>query len=657
MNRSNLCPLLVNFLRMFVEDLCKTGRDAIFFNILKVLQFYLWKNSEHQVLFYQVGIYQTFISTIFKYYPKETVEFIHLTVLSSPRVFISKKDNLVNILDLHVNVRKLHKDDFGSMKKLLDIAHLHLNKKFKDILFDLPSLDLKISEYLVEELPFWRLENIQVAISEIKTSPSKFEYLQKLFGLISDSLHFRVINFKMKVKLMTALSPETLLKIISMNKEDAIFHKICIQLFDRIYIKLLDENEQTKELVIDYLSIFNFFTHELASLKEMKNLNNLFEPFKKLLYKSIFRFTNFILNFVDSRLIEYIHYSQRFQELLNLIIDINNIDGEEDLNPYNKSQDKLVNIEFSNGKLNEKQKLSLRKLLKSLQENILPIIQPQIKQKKRLFEFNRSINMNSGCYENVFAMEDEKVLHKHILVCYQNFKNEITILNPEKNQYFKVINSSNKDIEQRDSVRNLCLFLINQLRQSNWTYEKKRMRYKIMKCLSNIFYYCTLPMQTSFDQILENNEYNTAIMDVLWVQLRKKINYVKCINNMNSLYFQTFEECLMLIKLHQFLCEDNNFKFKNWFRLQILPDSKKNRIIDLFETFINLCNSMNWSTNYQVNEIEDFPVYTKEHLFKLGIFIFDFINETLSGPCNENQLEVIYIFFIKFRYFLFIINL
>ena len=646
MNQSNLCNLFHNFLIMFVGDLYKTGRDALFLNILKVLQFYLWKNSEHQALFYKDGVYQNFLDKIFKYYPQQTVDFIYLTVISSPRIFISKKGNLGNILNLHSNVRKTYSNDFGSMKKLLEISHLHLDKRFKDILFDMPSYDLLISETLVEELPFWRLERIQEVLFQKNENPARYQYLLELFGLLSDSLHFRIANFKVKEKLMIALNPDTLLKIMSTDQSNLTLRRICMQLFDRIYVKLLDQNEQTKEHAVDYPNIFKFLISEMTILENLKNFQ-FSDEYEKVLYKTIFRLCNFISHFVDSRLTEYFPYFNYFEEIFNLIEKNNQSKGIEEIKSPVKKEDNLITIEFGNEKLNE-QKKNLRKLLSILQKNIVLIIRPQAKQKELLSNFDRCININSGCYENDLGIENEKTLHKNFLMSYQNFKNEITIKNPEKNAYFKIINSSSKDVEQRDSVKNLCLFLLNQLRQNNWTYEKKRMRYKIMKCLSNIFFFCTLSMQTSFYQILTNNDYYTSIMDNIWVQLRKKVMFVKCVNNLNSLYFQTYEECLMLIKLHQFFCEDNNFKFKNWFRSDILPDSKKNRIIDLFEMFTNLSDSLNWSTNYQVNEIEDFPLYNKQHLVKLGIFIVQCINEVLAGPCKENQLEVFIRLFFYF---------
>ena len=644
MNQSNLCILFQNFLIMFVGDLYITGRYALFSKILKVMQFYLWKNSEHQVFFYKAGVYQKFFDKIFKFFPKETVEFIYLTVLSSPRIFISKKGNLVQILNIHANVRKLYSTDFLSMKKILEVAHLHLDKRFKDILFDMPSYDLLISETLVEELPLWRLERIQETIAQKNENLTRYQYLLELFSLLSDSLHFRVVNYKVKEKIMVALNPDTLLKIMSTDQENLSLRRIFMQLFDRIFVKLLDQNEKTKEHVVDYPTIFKFLISEMTILEKLKNVP-FFVMYEKVLFKTIFRLCNFIVNFVDSRLTQLFPYFDYFQEILTIITKNTKITDTQKLNNFEKKDEKSIIIELSNEIINEQKKINLRKLLSMLQKNILLLIGPQVKQNEQLLNFDNCINMNSGCYESILQKETEKILHKNILIYYQDFKNEITINSPEKNAYFKIINSSSKDIEQRDSVRNLCLFLLNQLRHSNWTYEKRKMRYKIMKCLSNIFYFCTLPMQTSFYQILENNDEYTSIMDNVWKQLRKKVMHVRCVNNLNSLYFQTYEECLMLIKLHQFLCEDNNFKFKNWFRLNILPDSQKNRILDLFEMFTNLSDSLNWSTNYQIDEIEDFPYYNKQHLFKLGIFMFQYINEILSGPCKENQLEVlIYIF-------------
>ena len=99
-----------------------------------------------------------------------------------------------------------------------------------------------------------------------------------------------------------------------------------------------------------------------------------------------------------------------------------------------------------------------------------------------------------------------------------------------------------------------------------------------------------------------------------------------------------FQKSLILVKFHQFLCEDNNRDFKDLFREKKLPnDPKGNRVIRFLTIIQKICDQCEWHKNYEEYTIQHFKPYNRSYLFSLGINVFDCLQELTTGPNLENQ--------------------
>lgn len=225
---------------------------------------------------------------------------------------------------------------------------------------------------------------------------------------------------------------------------------------------------------------------------------------------------------------------------------------------------------------------------------------------------------------------------------YDLYKKKLSSVEAIDNNFLNILLENTT--EAKEICENLCIFYMKQLRLENWTPKKQKSIFKLMKCFINTFFFVTGPMQENIYNIVKNPEIK-IIINNLWEKLRIIMNYVKCKTTLNKIFKESFEHVIILLKVHQFLCEDNNRKFKDFFRIEEIPHLKHNRLTGLVEMFSKICDSNNWHDNYDTGRLDSFPNSNKSYLFPLGIANLECLSELLTGPCLENQKQI-----FKFNY-------
>ena len=132
-------------------------------------------------------------------------------------------------------------------------------------------------------------------------------------------------------------------------------------------------------------------------------------------------------------------------------------------------------------------------------------------------------------------------------------------------------------------------------------------------------------------------------MNACWCEMKWCQTYIKFKTNIDKIWKETYKTVILLIKFHQFLCEDNCLEFKKFFAEKPL----KADIIDQTQRwttiFQKLSDNFQWHYNYQNGEINEFDSTHRPHLFIMATGFFENIAEFCTGP-NENNQKKTYSF-------------
>lgn len=331
----------------------------------------------------------------------------------------------------------------------------------------------------------------------------------------------------------------------------------------------------------------------------------------------------------------------------------NAFEKKEDFSPKKSKAIEIVKIT----KKSERGKTKLRDLcqyLFNLCQFLMPLKTLQ-SNKKKLVSVKSNVSRMQKCLSkldsNTFIEEvKQKELKTQLLAesenfsfseyYYQNYdlyKKKLSSVEAAKNNYLNLL--LDKTSEAKEICMNMCIFYMVQLRPDNWTPKKQKSIFKLLKCFVNTFFFVTNPMQENIFKLAQNPEIK-KILDNLWEKLRLQINYVKSKTTLNKIFKESFEHVIVLLKIHQFLCEDNNRKFKDFFRVEEIPHLKHNRLIGLTKMFSLICDSNSWHENYDAGRLDVFQNPNKPYLFPIGITMLECMSELLTGPCVENQKQI-----------------
>jgi len=229
-----------------------------------------------------------------------------------------------------------------------------------------------------------------------------------------------------------------------------------------------------------------------------------------------------------------------------------------------------------------------------------------------------------------------------------------------------IITLRDKSPEMRGYAINFSGFIHNQL-MKDWSIEDKNKKYTLIESLCNALFISTESIQETLYEIMQTQvNQDTAFLDKVWGEMKYVMSYVKFKTNIDKFWKEGFRRAMLLLRFHQFMCEDNFTKFKLFFGSKVLPNDTIDRVQRWTTIFQRMSDNCQWHYNYTKGDINDFEPSHRSYLLPLATGTFDNLAEVCTGPCNENQLKIytfIYdryngnkiIFWIyKLYYFLFI---
>ena len=152
-------------------------------------------------------------------------------------------------------------------------------------------------------------------------------------------------------------------------------------------------------------------------------------------------------------------------------------------------------------------------------------------------------------------------------------------------------------------------------------------------------------------EIIEKNEENQeesldldmGLLDSIWHELLLNFSFAYNRTRQDKVWKEYFQRTILLIKFHQYLCEENNADFKKVFRLCKVPtvmltsdgkliepqrmDVRYNHINNIMGRFWFRCD---WGK-------KNFILIKKGFMFPIVGAFFDFLTESMTGPYLENQ--------------------
>ena len=141
----------------------------------------------------------------------------------------------------------------------------------------------------------------------------------------------------------------------------------------------------------------------------------------------------------------------------------------------------------------------------------------------------------------------------------------------------------------------------------------------------------------------ENLQMNTKMLDIIWHELLLNFSFSFHRTRQDKLWKEMFMRTILLIKFHQYLCEENNAKFKKVFnvcKVKTLIFSDKGNITQEETRYSHINNIMNhfwtgcdWSK-------KNFILIKKGFMFPVAQAFVDFLNESMCGPFVDNQILI-----------------
>lgn len=148
---------------------------------------------------------------------------------------------------------------------------------------------------------------------------------------------------------------------------------------------------------------------------------------------------------------------------------------------------------------------------------------------------------------------------KCLTAYYEHYKMTMMSVDAKENVYIATL--SENSVEMQNYAKNLCAFIYNQL-VSEWNYKEKNKKYTMIESLCNNLFISTKSIQANlFEFMTEQGENNLLAMNKIWTEMKEIMSFVKYKTNIDRFWKEAFRRTMLLIKFHQFLCEDSNQVF------------------------------------------------------------------------------------------------
>ena len=325
-------------------------------------------------------------------------------------------------------------------------------------------------------------------------------------------------------------------------------------------------------------------------------------------------------------------------------------------------------------KMDKRKLIGLCKIILELCSNIVKL-KPLLDNKRKLITHKTSIKRtekinntiqnfsnklsirreNINCFftkvENNLKKTGGKLqVTEYLSAYYEHYKMVKTSLEAEKNIYIISLKDENNP-EMMSYSYNLCAFIHNQL-NGEWCIDSKNQKFTLIESLINTLFISTKSIQFNLLKVIKETGNTVPMLDKIWIEMKWTMSFVKFKTTIDKYWKEAFKRCMILIKFHQFLCEDNNSSFKELMKSHILPTDTIDRVQRWTTIFQRMSDNCQWHYNYVKGEINDFERSHRPYLFPLATGVFDNLAELCSGPCTENQLKIYTFIYDRYNGFL-----
>ena len=173
-------------------------------------------------------------------------------------------------------------------------------------------------------------------------------------------------------------------------------------------------------------------------------------------------------------------------------------------------------------------------------------------------------------------------------------------------------------------------------------------KYTILEIFSNILFHAT---EISQQQILamihkgdgfmlesstDSTFLDMKMFDIIWRELALNFSFVYNRTRQDKLWKEYYIRTIILIKFHQYLCEDNNMNFKKIFsfnKVKIYNNEESTRLNQIDNVFGKFFFRNDWAK-------KNYILIKRSSLFPIAQAFFEFLTEMMCGPCQENQNKI-----------------
>lgn len=685
--------------------------ETLFQKYTDFLRFYLNKHLEaHCTFFVEVGYWS--IENMFYKHPEHMSSLIYDIKDNLPNVVMTKEYLLDVTHDMFIKYLKTTTEapnvkGWRIMSKVTDIVKVYTRVEYLKIFHWIPEYDVRIVMEMMNIDQMRVFAEYERLLKAYNSNPdpidnAKCDFYMNFLSLIRDASAFRYVQSSFK-KMNEAFSVQRMINLIPLAGDNLKFRSILFDIYSVFHIDFKNHliNNRTdyyhtrpkdmqyeEDPYVDHfydLSI-DLFISEITYLMDRFDRNDFdekeyFYHFNSSILGSIVKLMNYYFVIRESDLEKINKYIPNLENLLDflyknrlriLLIFSKNIKELESPTKM-KMEVELAKID-TKFKL-KREKLQIVGLSKSIFELCegLMIHRPLTAIKKSLLSKKPSIDRIKGVikYYETFSttlsikkkhldlpferinngkarnIKGEIPLMAYMIAHYEHYKMAKMSVDAKSNIYLMTLNE--KKQESQNMSQNLCHFFHNQLKR-DWYIDKKNLVFSMIEALCNFLFISTNSIQTNFHLILTQQPAgeDVIMMNSCWSELKWYMSYIKFKTNIDKIWKETYRRVLLLIKFHQFLCEDNCLLFKEFFATKTLKADTIDRTQRFTTIFQKLSDNFQWHYNYEKGCIDKFTSSHRSHLFVIATGVFENLAELCTGPNKMNQMKVYTLIFDRY---------
>jgi len=601
-----------------------------------------------------------------------------------------------------------------TLSTVVDIVKIYTRVEYLKIFHWIPEYDVRIvmEEMNIDELR--NVDEYERLLKERKNDmtnldDAKLEFYMNFLKLIYEGGSYRYVQSSLR-KMDEAFSVERMVKLIPLAGDNLKYRAILFDVYSIFHIDFKNhlinnrsdyfhtrpkDMQYEEDPYVDhfYDKTIDLFISEIEFLiqryeakdKNPYDDNQYYYYFNSSIFGSIVKLMNYYLVIRENdleKINKYIPNLEKLSEFIYknriLILMIFGVELNELESPTkNKMEMELAKIDAKFKLKREKlQVIGLSRTILELCEKIM-CHKPLVPIKKKLLTKKSSVDrckkvflyyetysttlsikqqhldlpflrINNGKAKN---SKGEIPIMAYAVAFYEQYKMKKMSVDAKSNIYLASLNDNKQ--ESKNMAYNLCCFFHNQLRK-DWYIDKKNPAFTLLEAFCNFLFISTNAIQENLHQVFmcQPNGEEVIMMNACWSEMKWYQSFIKFKTNIDKIWKETYRRVLLLLKFHQFLCEDNCQLFKDYFAKKTLKADTIDRTQRWTTIFQKLSDNFQWHYNYEKGEINEFDSTHRPHLLVMATGVFENLAELCTGPHHENQKKTFSFIFDRYTGFL-----